>query len=159
MEEKYAQGDLTGAMDALIDVLSDHPGNAEALKRMDTTSRVIETRALELDRLAREDRRPGVDRALRVMDDQERNTRKALDNLRASYEHNWRTTPESLLHTCRGLELQMQITLPDDTQSIPIKNYVRDLAVSLSSGRSLESLPVKPMSIASPDFWPTNGWT
>lgn len=139
--EKYAQGDLTGAMEALIDVLSDHPGNAEVLKRMDTTSRAIETRALELDRLAREDRGSAVAQALRVMDDQERNTQKALDNLRASYEHNWRTTPESLLHTCRGLELQMQITLPDDAQSLPIKNYIRDLTVSLSSGAAYGTPP------------------
>jgi hypothetical protein len=139
--EKYGQGDLTGAMDALIDALSARPGNAEALKHMDTTSRAIEARARELDVLAREDRGPAVAHAIRVLNDREQNTRRALDNLRASYEHNWRTTPESLLHTCRGLELQLQITLPDDPHSLRLKQYVRDLSVSLSSGAAAGTLP------------------
>lgn len=139
--EKYGQGDLTGAMDTLIDVLSAYPGNAEALKRMNTTSRAIEARARELDVLAREDRGPAVAQAIRVLNDREQSTRRALDTLRASYEHNWRTTPESLLHTCRGLELQLQITLPDDAHSLCLKHYVHDLSVSLSSGAAAGKLP------------------
>lgn len=139
--ERQAQGDLAGAMDALLDVLSEHPGNSGALQRMDATSRAIEKKARELDALAREDRGPAVDRAVHVLNDQEKDTRRALDNLRASYEHNWRTTPESLLHTCRGLDLQLQISLPDDAQGIRIKNYVRDLSVSLSSGAAVGKLP------------------
>lgn len=63
------------------------------------------------------------------------------DNLRVSYEHRWRTTPESLLHTCRGLELQMQITLPDHAQGLRLKQYIRDLSVSLSSGAAAGKLP------------------
>lgn len=139
--ERQGQGDLAGAMDALLDVLSERPGNPGALKRMEMTSRSIETRARELEALAREDRGPAVDQARRALNKRERDTRRALDALRASYEHNWRTTPESLLHTCRGLDLQMQISLPDDGPGTRIKNYVRDLSVSLSSGAAAGKLP------------------
>ncbi|MBK8574428.1 MAG: hypothetical protein IPN90_01700 [Elusimicrobia bacterium] len=139
--ERQAQGDLAGAMEALLDVLSERPGNLGALNRMDTTSRAIEKQERELDALAREDRGPAVDNAQRVLAAREKETRRALDSLRASYEHNWRTTPESLLHTCRGLDLQLQITLPDDAKGVRIKNYVRDLSVSLSSGAAAGRLP------------------
>lgn len=142
-KELQAQGDLTGAMDKLLDILSEDPGHVGALKRLKVTAAAIEKKANELDVLAREDRGPALVRALHTLNQQEHETRKALNNLRASYEHKWRTTPESLLHTCRGVELQMQISLANDDPDPRRNEYLRDLCLSLSSGVAAGVLPAE----------------
>jgi tetratricopeptide (TPR) repeat protein len=140
-KELQERGDFTGALDVLLDILAENPDNAGARKCLKVTTAAIERKSSELDVLAREDRGPAVDRALQALNQEERETRQALNNLRASYENKWRTTPESLLHTCRGVELQMQISLSDDSADQRHKEYLRNLCLSLSSGAAAGVLP------------------
>lgn len=139
--ERQSQGDFPGAMDVLLEKLSQSPNDPGALKRLTVTSATIEQQARELEALAREDRGPAVDLARRSILQREQETRQALNILRASYENKWRTTPESLLHTCRGVELQMQISLPDELAEMRRKEYIRGLCFSLSSGAVAGVLP------------------
>ncbi len=131
--ERQEQGDFTGAMKVLLVVLKEHPGDPRVLERMGQTARAIENQAQKIERLSMEDRNPIVARATQSARQRDRETRAAMNNLRASYEHNWKTTPEALLHTCRGTDLQLQITLPDDDAGRRMKDYLSSLCRSLTA--------------------------
>lgn len=130
--DRQEQGDLTGAMKVLLAMLKDRPGDPGAMSRLGQTTRAIERRALEINRLSLLDRNAMVERAAQTVQKRDLETREAMNNLRASYEHNWKTTPEALLHTCRGVDLQIQITLPDDEAGRGMKEYLSSLCGTLA---------------------------
>lgn len=131
--ERQEQGDLTGALKVLLAVLKDRPGDPGAMSRLGQTTRAIEKRAQDIERLSLLDRNATVARAAQLVQKRDQETREAMINLRASYDHNWKTTPEALLHTCRGVDLQIQITLPDDDAGRRMKEYLNSLCGTLAA--------------------------
>ena len=126
----YESRNFGTAMDHLTQALLLSPSNAKIREYISLTQEGLEA-SEDVHRLDPVELQTMVKRAQEVLQRRRRQAAQTLNELKIASQESALQNPGALLEACRGIDIVVDVTLGDDSESLLIKHYVKSICAHL----------------------------
>lgn len=125
------KGDYSAAVDRYSRALLLRPSDRRIQEGLSDAGRRLMEQDDQIKRMSVAELSALVEQAQRILDNRRRQMADALERLKLAQTESQLADPQSLLRSCRGVDILMEVALGDDDESRRIKDYLHSLCGNL----------------------------
>ena len=129
----YDKGNYAAAMDRFSQALLRRPDDTRIQSYLMLSGQKLVDFDDHIKTMAAADLRKMIDQAQKVLTLRQQEMELALKKIKEAYDRSRLQDPGSLLKACRGVDILMDVSLGDDTESDEIKKYLHSLCGNLEA--------------------------
>ncbi|MBL8023276.1 MAG: hypothetical protein JNK54_03190 [Elusimicrobia bacterium] len=128
----YDRGEYAAAVNLLTEALIHTPRDRRVSRLLlSAGQKVIDGN--KIDRIPAKDLQQIIDQAENVLEERQRDLRRALAELKIAERASHKRTPKETLRACRGVDLMLEVTLGDDPASQKFRDYLHSVCSNLEA--------------------------